>query len=102
MNKIINTSPLLLASISHYTAERDKALAELDICLNKSTSTGDSGNVTNKVISLFKSLAEAQSVLELINGIKSDNEKELASIISDLNNKSSFITSSSEQSTQKQ
>jgi hypothetical protein len=81
MNKIISTSPLLIASLSHYSAERDKALAELDICLNKSVGTGDSGSVTIKVIALFKQLAEAQNVLELLNGIKSDNEKEIASMI---------------------
>lgn len=85
MKNNLGTSPLITASLSHYNAEKDKALAELDIYLNRPAGTGQA-NITNEVISLFKKLNDAQSVIELIQGIIAENQKEKMSIIEQLDN----------------
>jgi len=62
------TTPLLQATLSHYQAQRDRCLAELDIVLNKAVGTGNGGNV-DSAISLFKELSDADNVIATIQNI---------------------------------
>ncbi len=59
-------NPKVQAAISHFVAERDKALAELDIYVNNGVGVGDHANVTEGVIKLFEKLDHANSVIETI------------------------------------
>jgi len=59
-------NPILKASLSHYIAQRDKILSELDICLNKPSYVGNSVSVTDRVIKLFKDLSENNNVIDII------------------------------------
>lgn len=74
MNKSMKESPLIRAALSHYTADRDKAIAELDIYINKGVGVGEHAKVADEVIALFKKLDEAQGVIETINEVIKGNE----------------------------
>ena len=67
------TTPMLQASLSHYQAQRDRCLAELDILLNKSVGSGNGGNV-DAAISLFKELSDADNVILTIQNIIYGNQ----------------------------
>lgn len=69
-----STSPLMQASRSHYQAQRDKCLAELDVYLNRSSGVGDHASVVDDVIKLFAQLDSAESVLATIDGIIQANQ----------------------------
>ncbi len=69
MAEKIQTSPLLQASLSHYKAKRDRALAELDIYLNRPAGVGEHATVTDEVIKLFAELSDADSVISTIEEI---------------------------------
>lgn len=65
MNKILK------ATHSHYLAQRDILLSELDIILNRSNQQGD----TNKAIDLIKELSLVVSCINNIEQIISDNKQ---------------------------
>lgn len=67
MSKKIPT--LIQASISHYIAKRDRALAELEIYLTKPVGVGEHPKVTDEVIKLFEDIDHANGVLDTINDI---------------------------------
>lgn len=67
MTKKIPT--LIQASISHYVAKRDRALAELEIYLTKPAGVGEHPKVTDEVIKLFEELNHANGVLDTINDV---------------------------------
>lgn len=77
-----SSSSLLNASLAHYVAEKEKVLAELEICINKPS--GD--DVVDRVIALFKKLNDAQSTIELISGIIEENKKEKTTLLEQLDN----------------
>lgn len=74
MNKILK------ASYSHFIAQRDLILAELDINLNKS----DSNTSVEKTIGLFKELAISNLCLEYIHAIINDNNSMESNQLKDL------------------
>jgi methylaspartate ammonia-lyase len=65
---------ILNASLSHYRAERDKAIAELDIYLNRPVGVGEHASVVDEVIKLFKILSDAESAITTIESIVRGNE----------------------------
>ena len=71
----MTTSPLLRAVTAHYEAKQAKALAELDIYLNRPVGVGDHANVTDEVIKLFAELDHAESVTKTVNAIIEENRK---------------------------
>ena len=71
MNKILK------ASLSHYQAQRDILLSELDIVLNQNSNLGD----TQKSIELIRELSIVVLCINNIESIIEDNKKQ-----SELNN----------------
>ena len=61
-----NVSPLVQAIISKYIAERDSAIAKLDMYLNKVPLNETPEKILEKVSSLFKSLSDANNTLNTI------------------------------------
>lgn len=73
--------PLVQASISHFVAKRDKALAELELCLTNSANVSlkDKENVVDRINKLFEDVDRANSVLNTISeivDISSNNDVE--------------------------
>jgi hypothetical protein len=60
---------ILQASLSHYIAERDKAIAELDVYLNKGVGVGEHPKVVEEVINLFAKLDSANGVITTIKNL---------------------------------
>lgn len=67
-------SPVLKAVLSHYIAEKDKVLAELDIYLNHPSSVVEQNKIVEEVISSFEKLEKSYSVIELIQQTIEDNQ----------------------------
>lgn len=74
MNKILK------ASYSHFIAQRDLVLAELDINLNKT----DSNTSVEKTITLFKELAISNMCIDYIDAIIKDNTSNDSNPLKDL------------------
>ena len=64
---------ILTASLSHYEAQRDYLISELDIVLNKSIESGS----TQKAIDLIKELSISTLSINTIKSIIKDNQKDL-------------------------
>jgi len=79
-------SPLLQAALSHYIAKRDKALAELDIYLNKPVGVGEHATVVDEVIKLFAELESADSIIDTIRVIIQGNDNQLQEEMQALSN----------------
>lgn len=75
MDNKTKESPMIKAALSHYVAKRDRAIAELDVYINKGVGVGEHAKVTDEVIALFKELDEAQGVIETIEEIIKGNDK---------------------------
>ena len=67
-------SPILRAVLSHYIAQRDKTISELDIYINRPSGVGEHANVTNEVIRLFKELDESVSIIGTVKGVMEGSE----------------------------
>ena len=76
-----SVNSIMQAALSHYIAERDRALALLDINLNNPPGTMTPGGLTEAVILWFKKLNEAQGTIELITEIIEGNKKERLNIL---------------------
>ena len=66
---------ILEAVMSHYTAERDKALANNKIHINTPVGVGEHPKIVEDVIELVHKASEAQDALEMLSTIV-NNEKE--------------------------
>lgn len=71
----MNTSLLLRAAMLHYEAKQAKALADLDVYLNRPVGVGEHATITEEVIKLFAELDAAESVSKTIQTILAENEK---------------------------
>lgn len=60
----LNTS--VKAVMSHFRAERDMAISDLEIYLNRPVGIGEHVNVTADIITIFERLEKANSMLEMI------------------------------------
>ena len=67
-------SPILKAVLSHYYAEKDKALAKIDGYLNHSQN--DIDKAIKETIIAFEELEKSYSVIEVIKNTIKDNESE--------------------------
>ena len=57
---------ILEAVMSHYTAERDKALANIKIHLNNPVGVGEHPKIVEDVIELVHKTSEAQDALDVV------------------------------------
>lgn len=73
-------SPLLQAALSHYIAERDECLAELDIYINRPVGVSSKPEVTKDVIKLFARLNSSESIIETIREIISGNNQQSSQV----------------------
>ena len=58
---------LLQAALSHYEAQRDEALAVLDIYFNKSVGIGEHSNLLKEILEWSQKLAEAEENISTLN-----------------------------------
>ena len=63
------------AVMSHYTAERDKALTNIKIHLNNPVGVGEHPKIVEDVIELVHKASEAQDAIEMLTSIV-NNEKD--------------------------
>ena len=66
---------ILEAVHSHYTAERDKALANIKIHINNPVGVGEHPKIIEDVIELVHKASEAQDAIEMLSTIV-NNEKD--------------------------
>jgi len=57
---------ILEAVMSHYTAERDKALANIKIHINNPMGVGEHPKIVEDVIELVHKVSEAQDALDVV------------------------------------
>lgn len=70
-------SAILQAALSHYIAKRDKAIAELDVYINRPVGVGEHANVVNEVITLFSDLEQSESVITTIRDIMNSQQSDV-------------------------
>lgn len=51
---------------SHFQAQRDKAIADLEIYLNRPVGVGDHSSILEDTIKIFENLEHANSMIKLI------------------------------------
>tara|TARA_R100000657_G_C4665646_1_gene109551 strand:+ start:926 stop:1138 length:213 start_codon:yes stop_codon:yes gene_type:complete len=66
---------ILEAVMSHYTAERDKALANIKIHINNPIGVGEHPKIVEDVITLVHKASEAKDAIEMLATIV-NNEKD--------------------------
>ena len=66
---------ILEAVMSHYTAERDKALANIKIHINNPVGVGEHPKIVEDVIELVHKASEAKDAMDMLTTIVND-EKE--------------------------
>ena len=66
---------ILEAVMSHYTAERDKALANIKIHLNNPVGVGEHPKIVEDVIELVHKASEAKDAIEMLHNVV-NNEKD--------------------------
>ena len=66
---------ILEAVMSHYTAERDKALANIKIHINNPVGVGEHPKIVEDVIELVHKASEAKDAMDMLATIV-NNEKE--------------------------
>tara|TARA_R110002051_G_C8393235_1_gene447224 strand:- start:143 stop:343 length:201 start_codon:yes stop_codon:yes gene_type:complete len=57
---------LLKAALSHHEAQRDEALAVLDVYFNKSVGIADHSNLLSEVLTWTQKLTEAEENIETL------------------------------------
>jgi hypothetical protein len=59
---------------SHFQAQKDKAIADLEIYLNRPVGVGGHSNVLEDTIKIFESLEHANSMIEMIDSMTMGSE----------------------------
>jgi hypothetical protein len=67
----LNTS--VKAVMSHFQAQRDLAISDLEIYLNRPVGIGEHVNVTADIITIFERLEKANSMLDMLNRMVVNN-----------------------------
>jgi hypothetical protein len=68
---VFNTS--VKAVLSHFQAQKDMAISDLEIYLNRPVGIGEHINVTADIITIFERLEKASSMLEMLSKIVVNN-----------------------------
>lgn len=58
---------LLQAALSQYEAQRDEALAVLEVYFNNSVGIGEHSNLLKEIMEWFQRLAEAEENISILN-----------------------------------
>lgn len=69
----INLNTSVKAVISTFQAQRDIAVSDLEIYLNRPVGIGEHVNVTADIITIFERLEKANSMLEMLNKMVVNN-----------------------------
>jgi hypothetical protein len=69
----INLNTSVKAVISNFQAQRDMAVSDLEIYLNRPVGIGEHVNVTADIITIFERLEKANSMLEMLNKMVVNN-----------------------------
>jgi len=69
----INLNTSVKAVISNFQAQRDIAVSDLEIYLNRPVGIGEHVNVTADIITIFERLEKANSMLEMLNKMVVNN-----------------------------
>ena len=62
------------AVISHFQYQKDKAIADLEIYLNRPVGVGDHSNILEDTIRIFEDLEHANSMLKMIDAMTVGSE----------------------------
>jgi hypothetical protein len=62
------------AVISHFQYQKDKAIADLEIYLNRPVGVGDHSNILDDTIKIFENLEHANSMLKMIESMTGSSE----------------------------
>jgi len=62
----INMNNQIRAVHSHYQAKKDRAIADLEIYLNRPVGVGEHNSITEEVIKIMEELEHSNSMLEMI------------------------------------
>lgn len=54
---------------SHYQAKKDKAIADLEIYLNRPVGVGEHNSITEEVIKILEDLEHSNSMMNMIEGM---------------------------------
>ena len=62
-------TPTVKAALSHFQAQKDKALSDLEIYLNRPVGVGGHVTTTEDIIKLFEDLEKADTMIKSISSI---------------------------------
>jgi hypothetical protein len=65
----IQMTPTVKAALSHFQAQKDKALSDLEIYLNRPVGVGGHATTTEDIIKLFEDLEKADTMIKSISSI---------------------------------
>jgi hypothetical protein len=75
----MNSSPILNAVVSRLIAERDEALVQLDLIVNKNKFKGGLDSAVDEATETIKTLSNVEMAIETVKGIIQENlEREKA------------------------
>tara|TARA_R100001086_G_C11766885_1_gene239729 strand:+ start:468 stop:692 length:225 start_codon:yes stop_codon:yes gene_type:complete len=64
---------LLKASLSHFVALRDRAVANLNVYLASPAGIGEHSDIVKEVVNMVEELDRANSCIDLLNGLMEQN-----------------------------
>jgi hypothetical protein len=70
-------TPQVNAVISHYLSEKDKAIAELDVVLNRPVGVGGHNTLVEDTLEIFEKLEKASNMIEFLSKVVVDKQVNL-------------------------